>query len=165
MKPIKSKVLDVYYDMTCNCDITPEEMIRAGQAFLGTVIELEKQGYRFNLYGLQSYGTKWDGTYDLLCIKIKSSDRPIDLKRISFPLTHPAFFRVIGFDWEGKSPITRDIGTGRGRAMGYEFSKNELRQIAKEMYGDNACYVSCSKVISSRFDKESLKEDFTNDKK
>lgn len=164
MKPIKCKVLDVYYDMTANCDKEPEEFIKAGQALLGTVIELEKQGYRFNLYALQSYGTSWDKSYDLLCVKIKSSDKPLDLKRISFPLTHPSFFRVIGFDWQGKSPITRNIGSGRGRAMGYEYDSEDIRKIIRALYGDNACYISCSKFIGSGYDTKNLKEQFTNDK-
>lgn len=165
MKPIKSKVLDVYYDMTANCDKEPEEFIKAGKAMLGTIIELEKRGYRFNLYAVQSYANySRDYTADILCVKVKSSDKPLDLKRISFPLTHPAFFRVIGFDWQGKSPITRYIGTGRGRAMGYEYEKDECEKIAKELFGSNAFYVSCSKFINSGYDTDKLKEVFTNDK-
>lgn len=161
MKPIKAKVLDVYYDMTARCGTDPEDFIKAGKALLGSIIELEKQGYKFNLFAIQSYLGDSD-TVDILCVKIKSSNKPIDLKRMSFPLTHPAFFRVIGFDWQGKSPITRDIGGGRGHAMGYDYNHEELRTIATKLFGNNACYISCSNIIDRDYDKDELKKEFTN---
>ena len=158
MKPIKAKVLDVYYDMTSNCGTEPDEFVKAGKALLGSIIELEKQGYRFNLYAIQTYTSS--DTIDVLCVKIKSSNKPLDLKRMSFPLTHPAFFRVIGFDWEGKSPVTRDIGSGRGHAIGYDLSGDGLKELSKQLFGDNACYLSCAKVIKSKYDRDVVKEAF-----
>lgn len=162
MKPIKAKVLDVYYDLTANCSKTVDQFIEAGKTLLGAILGLEKQGYRFNLYAVQSYTSKGQGTTDILCIKIKSSDRPLDLKRMSYPLTHPSFFRVIGFDWQGTSPITRNIGSGRGRALGYDYSKEEIRALADAMFGNNATYISCSTLIDNNYNKETLKEMFTN---
>lgn len=167
MTTIKQKVIDVYYDMTANAGTDPEEFIEAGKSLLETVIELEKKGYRFNLYAVQTYTGHCDGqpTADMLCVKVKSSDKPLDLKRMSFPLTHPAFFRVIGFDWEGKSPICRDIGYGRGRAFGYDYDDKQIRTAVHELLGDNACYISCAKFIRSKYDTKVLKEAFLNDKK
>lgn len=167
IRPIKTKVLDIYYDMTASCGNDPEDFIRAGKILLGTVLALEQQGYKFNLYGIQSY---WDThdyadhALDVLCVKIKSSNSPLDLKRMSFPLTHPAFFRVIGFDWQGKSPITRFIGGGRGCALNYDFSADECNKLIKGLFGDNALYLSCSKLINQDYDKNTLKEVLTNEK-
>jgi len=162
MKPIKAKVLDIYYDMTVLAGTSPDEIIKAGQAILGAIIDLEKQGYRFNLYAVQTYcrGDKND-TVDILCVKVKSSSKPLDLKRMSFPLTHPAFFRVIGFDWQGKSPITRDVGWGRGRDFCKEHSDYSQLMITK-LFGSNAHYLSGSQVIRSKYDREKLKESFKN---
>lgn len=163
MKPIKSKVIDVYYDMTARSGLEPEDFIKAGKIVLGAILNLEKQGYRFNLYALQSYTEYYDyKSVDMLCVKVKSSNSPLDLKRMSFPLTHPAFFRVIGFDWQGKSPITRDLGEGRGCALGYAYSTEDQKKMAKEMFGDNALYISCSDIIDHKYDKEKVKEVFTN---
>ena len=163
MKTIKTKVLDVYYDMTSAAYTSPDEFIKAGKALLASIIELEKQGYRFNLFAVQSYykGGR-NASLDVLCVKIKSSNKPLDLKRMSFPLTHPAFFRVIGFDWQGKSPITRDIGSGRGYALGYDYNAKELNDIAKKMFGANACYIPCSNIISDDYDTKVIKEGFVN---
>lgn len=166
MKPIKAKVIDVYYDMTANAGRTPQEFIKAGKLLLGTIITLEKQGYKFNLYALQDYYGTSDGkkAVDFLCVKIKSSDRPIDLKRMSFPLTHPAFFRVIGFDWQGKSPITRYLGWGRGSALSSHYDDRDITKMIRTLYGDNAFYIACTTLITERYNKDKVKEALTNDK-
>ena len=147
MKPIKAKVIDVYYDMTCNCGTTPEQIIKAGQAVLGAIVDLERQGYKFNLYGVQSYT---DGkTADVLAVKIKSSNQPLDLKRISFPLTHTAFFRVIGFDWYSRCPKATYRG-GYGCAAYFNFEGEggkELEEFGKAVFGQNVLYISAKKVI------------------
>lgn len=160
MKPIKCKVINVYYDMGVNSLTSSEEIIKAGQKLLGTIIELEKQGYRFNLYAIQAFSGEKDA--DILCVKVKSSDKPIDLKRISFPLTHPAFFRVIGFDWQGRSPITKYRGEGRGRALTSEIDDSLAKEFAEQAFGDNAVYLSCRSI--KRRNEQYIKEVLTNDK-
>lgn len=144
MKPIKAKVLNVYYDMTASWDTDKEKIIEAGQKLLAAIMELEMQGYKFNLYAIQTY--YGGGSADMLCTKIKSSNTPLDLKRISFPLTHTAYFRVIGFDWYSKTPkgIYR---SGYGRALGYEFSEREMKDGFKEIFGENCVVFSCAKVL------------------
>lgn len=159
MKPVKLKVLDVYYDMTISCCTSTSEIIRNGQKVLGAIINLEKQGYRFNLYAVQTYYKNNDA--DMLCVKVKSSDRPLDLKRISFPLTHPAFFRVIGFDWYSKCPVAKYRG-GYGKAIAYDLNAEERKEFGKEMFGDGAVYISCSNVSNET--TESLQEVFLNAK-
>lgn len=155
-KPIKAKVLDVYYDMTARCGIDSDDIIKAGQTLLGAIIELEKQGYRFNLYAVQSY---YNGSGDVLAVKVKSSDQPLDLKRISFPLTHTAFFRVIGFDWYSKVPG----GTYRGdygHAVAYDYSDRELKEMAETLFGKNSVYFSSVKLME--MDKDHVREVMTN---
>lgn len=159
IKPMKFKVIDVYYDMTVNWSISTQEIIENGQKVLGAIMALESQGYRFNLYAVQTYYNNND--LDMLCVKIKSSDRSFDLKRMSFPLTHPAFFRVIGFDWYSKCPVAK-YRIGYGRAIAYDMNATERREFGKQMFGDNAIYISCSNVSSNSM--ESLKEVFTNAK-
>lgn len=157
MKPIKCKVVDVYYDMTISCGTSTEDIIKCGQKLLSTIIEMEKQGYRFNLYAVQSYTGDKDA--ETLCVKVKSSDKPIDLKRISFPLTHPAFFRVIGFDWLERSPATRKYRSGRGRALNYSINTKESKELAEKVWGSNAIYISCHGILHK--DEEYIKEVLT----
>lgn len=173
LRPLKAKVLDVYYDIGVIAKYSAEDIVKAGKAVLGTILELERQGYRFNLYAVQTYwgsgyGRRFEGTdndssaLDMLCVKVKSSNTPLDLKRMSFPLVHPAFFRVIGFDWQGKSPVTRYIGSGRGRDFATHYDAKQVKKVITELFGNNACYIAACKVIDSKFDREKLKEVFTD---
>ena len=157
MKPIKAKVIDVCYDMTAGCSVKSSDIIKAGQVLLGTIVELEKQGYRFNIYAVQSYSD--EVSCDMLAVKVKSSGQPLDLKRISFPLTHTAFFRVIGFDWYSKVPGGKHR-SGYGHALGYEINNAELQESAKQLFGKSAVYFSAANIIGK--DKESIKEVLTN---
>ena len=157
MKPIKAKVIDVYYDMTASCGTDSDDIIKAGQTLLGSIIELEKQGYRFNLYAVQSYS---DGkTCDMLVVKVKSSGQPLDLKRISFPLTHTAFFRVIGFDWYSKVPGGK-YRPSYGHAIAYDNTDEQLQEIAHQIFSKTAVYFSATKIIKES--KDHVKEVLTN---
>jgi hypothetical protein len=157
MRPIKAKVIDVYYDMTASCGVDSDDIIKAGQTLLGAIIELEKQGYRFNLYAVQTYYDARD--CDMLVVKIKSSGQPLDLKRISFPLTHTAFFRVVGFDWYSKVPGGKYRG-GYGHALAYDYSNEQLQEIAHQAFSKTAVYFSAAKILDE--EKEHVKEVLTN---
>lgn len=153
MKQIKCKVIDVYYDMTCSCSTDSDDIIANGQKMLGAILDLEHQGYRINLYAVQSYNDS--NSSDILAVKIKSSSQPLDLKRMSFPLTHTAFFRVIGFDWYSRFPKGK-YRSGYGHALGYEYNDTQLKEFASKMFGDNAIYIAGSKILSR--DEEYIKE-------
>ena len=159
MKPIKTKVIDIYYDVTCSCGTDSETIIRNGQKVLGAIIELEKQGYRINLYAVQTYAEGMRDV-DVLTVKLKSSTQPLDLRRMSFPLTHTAFFRVIGFDWYSKTPkgVYR---SGYGCALSYELDKDQVKEFAKQVWGDNAIYIAGKEIMNH--DEEYIKEVFLNE--
>lgn len=160
MKQIKCKVIDVYYDMTCNCGTESDEIIANGQKLLGAIMALEKQGYKFNLFAVQTYSGS--SSADMLIVKVKSSNNPIDLKRMSFPLTHTAFFRVIGFDWYSKTPHGKYRG-GYGTALSYEFKKDELKDFAKQMFGNNAIFLRGTDIMYNG--EEHIKEALTENEK
>lgn len=159
MKPIKAKVVDVYYDMTVSCSIKSDDIIEAGRKLLASIISLEKQGYRFNLYAVQTYSDS--NSCDMLTVRVKRDSQPLDLKRVSFPLTHTGFFRCIGFDWYSKVPGgTYRFGYGHGIA--YEFKDARLKNMAKELFGNNAIYFSAAQIIDN--DEEHIKEVLSNGK-
>lgn len=137
MKPIKSKVVKIVYNITISCMIKPDTILKNGMKVVEAVINLENSGYRCEVVAMQNY---YDNKYsDTLLLKIKEANQPLDLKRIMFPLIHPGMFRVIGFDWENKLPTGKHM-FGRGRAIGYEFG-NETANIFKEAFGDNCFYI------------------------
>lgn len=154
---MKAKVISVYYDITAACSVGSSDIIKAGQTLLGTIIELERQGYRFNLYACQGYSSESD--CDMLVVKIKDSGQPLDLKRISFPLTHTAFFRVIGFDWYSKVPDGK-YRDNYGRGIAYRLSGDKLRRMGETLFGNASVYFSAKEIIKK--DNEYIKEVIQN---
>lgn len=157
MKPIKTKVLDVYYEMTCPAYRESKELIEAGQKMLGVILEMEAQGYRFNLYCTQGYYSPSTGC-DMVCVKVKSASQPMDLKRMSFPIAHTAFFRGIGFDWYSKFP-KGTYRMGYGHAISAEKSQEDIQEEYRKLFGNSAIYFS-AETICKKKDKaeEYLKE-------
>lgn len=160
IKQIKAKVVDVYYDGVFNCDVSSDEIIATGAKVIAMILQLEQQGYRFNLYQVQSYSESSD--CDMMTVKLKDAAQPLDLKRISFPLTHTGFFRVIGFDWYSKTPKGK-YRPCYGHAIGYKDSvKSKLPAMFKEMFGENAVFVSGAELLQKgELGEEYLKEVFT----
>ena len=146
MKPIKTKVVDIYYDMTTGARTSSDKIMDAGRMLLSTVIELERQGYRFNLYIIQGYSGADD--CDMLVVKVKNAAQPLDLKRVSFPLTHTAFFRVIGFDWYSKFPGAK-YRLGYGQALSYRTGRSKMKKMIKELFGENAISFSAVDIIGN----------------
>lgn len=156
IKPIKNKVIDVYYDMTVHCGVKSKKIHENGENVLGAILELEAQGYKFNLYAMQTYSD--ENSSDVLVVKIKSSNQPLDIKRMSFPLTHPAFFRVIGFDWYGKTPNSK-YRWGYGHSITVEF-ENESQEVIKQLFGQNAVAFFGSQLLDRN--QEYIKEVLIN---
>lgn len=146
MKPIKAKVIDIYYDMSAASSVDSNDIIKAGKTILGTIIEMEKQGYRFNLYACQTYSARNDA--DMLVVRIKNATQPLDLKRTSFPLIHTAFFRVIGFDWYSRVPGGK-YRAAYGQALTYNAGQAKAAKMFKEMFGSNAVYFSAKEIIAN----------------
>lgn len=158
IKPMKCKVIDIYYDMTCSCGTKSEQIIANGQKLLGVILDLEKQGYRFNIYGMQTYTDSESA--DIVAVRIKSAKQPLDLKRISFPLTHTAFFRVIGFDWYSKTPKGH-YRRGYGCGLGYTIRDDKnLQDFAHELLGKNAVFFFGERIMHKG--EEYLKEVILN---
>ncbi len=160
MKPIKCKVVDIYYDMTCSCGVSASDIEDAGEKILGAILELEAQGYRFNLYSVTTYTDEHD--CDMLAVKIKDSNQPFDLKRMAFPLMHPAFFRVVGFDWYSKCPISV-YKSGYGHALTYDAGMQKATKLIKQVFSDNAVFFAAADIVHGKT-KESIKEVLTNAK-
>lgn len=151
MKPIKAKVVDIYMDMTASCGTSAEDITEASKKVLSAVIELERQGYRFNLYVGSAY---CDNDADVLAIRVKAAEQPLDLKRISFPMTHTAFFRVIGFDWYSRFPIGK-YRFGYGTSAHREYGKKATNMF-RELFGKkNMIYFSVQELIRGT-DKDSI---------
>lgn len=142
--PMKQKVLDLYVDMTASACREPDEFIKAGKEIMSAIVNLEKQGYRLNLYSCQNYYK--DRSADMMVMKVKSASQPLDLKRCSFSVAHPAFFRMIGFDWYSKVPGGK-YREGYGNSLYYSYGDEGFRQAGIQLFGKNAILLSCAAIM------------------
>jgi len=142
-KPMKSKIVDIYYDITVNCGTSPEEILKQGIAITEAIIDLERQGYRVRLSGVQSYSSS--KTADLLVIRIKNESQPLDLKRIMFPMMHPAMFRVIGFAWYERCPFSTER-SGYGHNMSSEWEYEQIKEMMQKAFGTSIIYLGAAKM-------------------
>lgn len=103
----KAKVVTVLFNAGNPWKRTVEEVIEYGAKFVNYVINLEKQGYRVKIDCALTVNSG-DKHY-ILRVPVKKENNFIDLKRICFPLTHPAMQRCIGFDWYERLPDAERI--------------------------------------------------------
>ena len=152
MMPMKQKVMDIYYEMTCSCSTDSDDLIKAGQKMLGVIMELEAKGYRFNLFVTQGYYDSNNGC-DMLCLKVKNASQPMDLKRMSFPIAHTAFFRGLGFEWYSKFP-KGTYRSGYGHAISYSHNQEEIQEEYRKHFGSNVIYFAAKTIIEKNDEAE-----------
>lgn len=160
MKPIKSKVISVYYNMGISWGNDAEVIVKNGRKVVEAIVNLENSGYRVNLYSLQSYSDE-EGS-DILAVKVKSANQPLDLKRICFPIMHAAMFRVIGFDWYSKFP-KGTYRIGYGKPLSIALGDEKAQGLVKELFGKEAVYLMATEI--QRKDAEYITEMLKDGKK
>jgi uncharacterized Fe-S cluster protein YjdI len=147
-KPMKGKVIDLYYDITMLSGTAKETIAKSGSKVMGAAVALEKRGYRVRLSAVQAYCGSMDKNSkpvaDMLVLRVKSENQPLEIKRCMFPMTHPAMFRSIGFGWYERFPLGTDRW-GYGRTLSSEL-KGEATKVFEELFGKQATYLSGTTV-------------------
>ena len=131
VKKMQNKVINIYYEIGASARFTPEQFREAGCKLLAALMKLEMQGYRFNLFGIASFTNSDDA--DMLIVKLKDARQPFDLKRLSFPLAHPGFFRAITFEWYEKVPGGK-YRSSFGYPLCHLYTKEDLTPVFENMF-------------------------------
>lgn len=157
---IKNKVINIYYDTSYSCGTSSREIIENGKNILSAMVKLEEEGYAINAYTLVAFADKNMRTADMVIAKIKSSNQPLDLTKMSFALTHSAFQRVIAFDWYSKSPRAtyRD---GYGVPIAARVKGDRLTKFAHDIFGESAVYICGRNILDKGVDE--IREVLLND--
>lgn len=134
-----ARVINVFMDNTCINTVTIDGLINTGIQLLKMIYNLEMCGHKVNLYMIEGFAGR--ASADLLILKIKDSDSPLDLKRISFPMCHTAFTRVVGFDWYSKFP-KGVFRKGYGTTLDSALSLDERNAFLGRVFGPGSKYIS-----------------------
>lgn len=146
IEKVESRVINLFIDVTCSQSMLVADLILCGVMLMRMINNLELCGHKINLYICEAFAG--EASADLVCIKTKNSDSPLDLRRISFPLCHTAFTRVICFDWYSKFPLgifRKRYGTTLTAAVGPETASF----LIKKIFGPNSIYISNMDIRSN----------------
>lgn len=149
-KPVKSRVISIYYDFGATSGVSAEDLTWAGMRTLAEIVKLEKTGYRVRLYGVHWQSNEYHG--NAAVVKLKSEYTPLDLKRVMFPMVHPAYFRIIHLGWYDRCP-TKKYMISCGHSI-YVRPQNEIDVIINQCFGPSAIYISAAKMISRNYNEK-----------
>lgn len=143
---IKSKVINIIYDSSASSSESSESMLKAGLNMINTIINLEMSGYRVNLKVIDCYCDRT--SIDCCLVNVKNANQSLNLKKMMFPIAHSAWLRVIGFDWEDKSPIVDFKGYSRGHPYYVALRNGEAKKDDfKKIFGDTTFYLNYKDAI------------------
>lgn len=95
MVRIKKKIVNIF----CSCNeswfVSAEDIIRRGTYICNFIYEVERMGFRVNLYS--GSGSSEGDEQFLVFVKIKDSREYLSLKKIVFPIANPSMLRRIYF--------------------------------------------------------------------
>lgn len=131
--PTKIKVITMYYSVSVNAGTDKNTIIEAGVSILSILNELELHGYRVKLE-VECIGAYTHKEFASASINLKDWRENLDIKKLTFPLVHPSFFRRMGFKWLETVPKLSDddYACGYGRPM-----SNKGYEEAREFYNKN----------------------------
>lgn len=133
-KRVKSRIIHIVYNISITCDRSSDDIMKAGLEFFKVIMALERQGYRIRLTAMQEF-TDYNGS-DMFFLNLKSEYKPLHISSMMFPLIHPAMFRVIGFCWYERSPVT-SYKSGYGTSYENRFSNASLIKGLKNIFKTN----------------------------
>lgn len=101
--PQKTKVVNIIYAPVSNGGTNPRKFIDAGIKMVNVIHALELNGIRTNLKIAMKFSYSEDEMVAAL-VTVKHDSEHLNLKKICFPIAHPAMLRRFGFKWLETSP-------------------------------------------------------------
>ena len=144
---VKTPVIDIHYDPRFSYDVDKEEFIRAGKKLLSALMTLEKMNYKINLYYTNFKCRDDSNNVNVCSIKLKDSNRPLNINRITFPMAHPAILRVFSFEWMSKVP-NGTYYNGYGNGFFNAIPEKNRRPILDACFGTNARYLIGENIVN-----------------
>ena len=117
------------------------------------VYALEKSGYR-GKFDLLPFASQRINECAISLINLKDFRQPLDLLKLSFPITHPAMFRRFGFTW---LETVEDLGPfydGHGHHIDRETMLERLKEA--KVLDTNAYLIQIDDCERANFDVRTI---------
>ena len=116
-----TKVINIIYSMSCSGSVPAVEILNNSAKLVEVICQLEKNGYRVNLYAGDNARFKKQDTHTAFIIKLKDSGKYLDPLKIAYPLVNPSFLRRHAFRWLETFPKFDARGDYGGAMNGEQF--------------------------------------------
>lgn len=131
----KYKILNILIEGGVSCDVSASKLTDQFAKILAKIALLEKSGYRCRIELLNTFAAG-EGSWQFKGQKIapafkvllKSESQPFDIKRIAFPIVHPAMLRACGFAWENSIPEI-DYNSYHVSGLGKPLTRNNFPEL------------------------------------
>lgn len=130
-----NKILNITYVLGAPGYVENEALQARGCVVLGAIMALEKKGYRVNLdIAKVSMSDNFEpDTIMAYTVRIKRDRETINLKKVAFPMAHPAMHRRMSYKWLETNPqTTRAFNSGYGYSINTAGEKTQAA-IGKEL--------------------------------
>lgn len=141
------KVITIIADMAVKVGIKKSEVFEYGVKLVQKIVQLENNGYRVRLEYLKCFNK--NKHHVAMSTVIKNENQPLDIKRVTFPLTNVAMQRYISWDWFDRVPNAY-YDSGRGRSLSTydneygKYSREKRNEICRTLVNDaKNKYVIC----------------------
>lgn len=112
----KTKVLNIFYNLSIGCGVGADEIIRKSSKFISACMLLEAQGVRLNIY-VGDFAVV-NNAYVSFLTRIKSASQPFDVLKMAYPLAHPSMLRRHHFKaMEVTKGVNKSFVAGYGGAV------------------------------------------------
>lgn len=155
-EPRHNPIIDVYVDTGISYGVKCKQAAIAAAKIANVITAVEMSGVRVNLYAVSGaedavfFGTKDKGDAAGFAVKIKEANAPLNLLNIAFPMTNPAFCRVVSLHWQECN--LEWVWSGHGNLMA-------AKTIA-ETFGLDGLTLSVQETISYGYSLETIARKF-----
>lgn len=100
---VPAKTINILYNCTQNAGTSGDTLKKSGKCVLQLINYLERSGVRVKLT-ISVFSAVYNDERAYCFINLKDYRQPLDVLKLSFPLTSPAMFRRFGFRWAETVP-------------------------------------------------------------
>lgn len=144
------KIFNVNVDTSVPAKIEAKQIIEAGAKLLTAINALEKQGHRVGLNATLLTIDTFNNPSTVIgfSVTVKESDNAIDLKRLSYSLTCPAFQRVTKFAYYDYC-CPASVYSRAGKGYSVALCDNETREKVIKAFGIKGTYITYLDIIKN----------------
>ena len=149
---VKARVVTLVYDVNCAWYVTTQELLDYGCRVINCALNLERAGYRVKIDIASTFNEEGKRQY-IMRVPLKNEDQPINIKRVSFGMSHAAMLRYLAFDWAERLPGSKHL-SAFGRAI--QFAPKCFENV-KEVFGENEFLIHYGMDVEEMLSQNNLK--------